>query len=62
MNKGSEPFEYLGIGQSDGGGQEDQIYYPLHPARNKQCQEEKYFWEQAPVIEIYGEQPADPRS
>lgn len=61
MNQGSENFEYLGIGQADGGGPEDKIYYPLHPERNQQCRDEKYYWEDAPVIANYGSKSADPR-
>lgn len=61
FNESGEPLEYLGIGQADGGGAEDQVYYPLHPTRNQQCAEENFFWAEAPKIELYGDHPGVPR-
>lgn len=52
MNEGSEEAEFLGIGEANGGGDEDKVYYPLHDARNEQCREENYLWSAPPKLSL----------
>lgn len=48
FNDSSNDIEFLGIGQADGGGDEDKVFYPLHQTRNEQCIADGYFWSQSP--------------
>lgn len=50
MNEGPEEAEFLGIGEANGGGEGDKVYYPLHDARNEQCREENYLWQTPPKL------------
>lgn len=48
LNDGPDELEFLGIGQADGGGTEDKVFYPLHQTRNEQCVAGDYFWNDCP--------------
>lgn len=52
MNESDSDIEFLGIGQADDAGPEEKIIYPLHQARNKQCKEKGYLWENPPVTKL----------
>ncbi len=54
FNDSAADLEFLGIGQADGGGAEDKVFYPLNQTRNEQCIEAKYFWNDSPVQKLFG--------
>lgn len=54
FNDSADDVELLGIGQADGGGPEDKVFYPLHQTRNEQCHVEGYLWADAPKQEYFG--------
>lgn len=54
FNDSSSEIEFLGIGQADGGGDEDKVFYPLHQTRNEQCIEAGYFWNDPPAQNSFG--------
>ena len=55
INDSSADFEYIGLGEAKlDHATKDLITYPLHEARNDQCKNENWFWEDAPRIENFG--------
>lgn len=48
INDSSENIEFLGIGQTNDGGPDEKIAYPLHQTRNEQCITNGYFWNDCP--------------
>lgn len=62
MNNSKENVEYIGIGQANSNDIQDQIYYPLHPVRNLECKEKKYFWEERPEVTHFGEHDGKPNT
>jgi uncharacterized cupin superfamily protein len=45
-------LEVRAIVVGDSGHPEDKIFYPLHPARNEECQKEGWFWENHPIHKL----------
>lgn len=46
VNNTNTPIKMLVIGEQNQ--ENDKIYYPLHPERNKECEEQKFFWSDRP--------------
>lgn len=62
INDSSADFEYIGLGEAKlDPATNDLITYPLHKARNDQCKNENWFWEDAPLVEIFGADLGLPR-
>jgi uncharacterized cupin superfamily protein len=62
INNSNEDVEFLGIGQADDGGSEEKIFYPLHPTRNQQCQDDGYLWVDIPEQKLVGSHLGIPQS
>lgn len=46
INNSDREVKSIVVGECDA--KDDKIYYPMHPARNKEMQEKGFFWEDCP--------------